>query len=240
MPQQFSIEEMQTQIRDLQLALATPGIPDDEAQMHRTLIARIQAEIRARTAKAAPVTPPPPPTPPQPIKHTAPPPPPPSPKPTPLKGGKGGEQTPPNQQPTTNNQQPIRVIAPTAIPKDRTLHATVIHADHQTNPHNPRLTITWTDGYTFTGDETAIRGRFTSTLRDTIALKYAQEKRFEKIWRWDTPWRCAGFYRALIHLNPHTPPTLADLGFTRPSDITRTIFQLITDAAALHENHITR
>jgi len=220
MQQQFSIEEMQSQIRDLQLALNTPGIPDDEAQMHRALIARIQAEIRARGAQQGPVTLPPEPSPAQPIKHTAPP----IPKP-----------------PTNNNNAPLspgegqivrpRVIAPAAVPKNRVLNASVIQADHQADPYNPVLTITWDDGYTFTGDETSIRGRFTSTLRDTVALRYAQERKFEKIWRWDTPWRAAGLLKALNYLNPDKPLSLRDLGINRPADLMREVFELIAAAA---------
>lgn len=232
-----SISEMQAEIRQLQQAMAITGVPDDERAIYEATIARIRAAI---AAKQGPDTPAPAPAP-VPTKHTAPP------------------QSPPRRIPVSETMEEAvaldlqraaastpappddkagaiktRVIAPTAVPKNHTLRSS-IKAAHSPNPHNPVITITWDDGYQFTGDETAIRGRFTSTLRDTIALKYAQEKRYEKIWRWDTPWRCAGFYRALIHLNPAAPPTLADFGFIRPSDITRTIFDLITSAATIQE-----
>lgn len=249
MPQpKYSIEEMQAQIAQLTGTMMLPGVPDDEKAIYRATIQRIQAQIAAQRGPATQL--PQKPTP-EPIKHSAPP----HAKPWPP-SSQGMEEAIEREEAMINqHREPKpeatspsigggrgeardiitpRIIAPAAIPRDRRLDAT-IEADHNADPYNPVITIRWDDGYHFTGDETAIRGRFTSTLRDTIELKYSQERKFEKIWRWDTPWRCAGFYKALIHFNPEAPPTLADLGFTRPGDITRIVFDLVTAAAENHE-----
>lgn len=146
-----------------------------------------------------------------------------------------------SQQPATNDQQPA-----TSNPKpatSRTIHAgnqtpvnskqpmsATIQADHSTNPHNPTVTITWADGYTYTGDETAIRGRFTTTFRDTLGLRLVQAGRYSAMWRWSSPWRAAGFYQALTHLIGGAP-TIHELGITRPNELTRTVFQHIAEKA---------
>lgn len=105
-----------------------------------------------------------------------------------------------------------------------------IQADHDADPYNPAVRITWADGYAITVTETEARGRFVTTLRDTCALRLVQKGRYEAMWRWSSPWRAAGFYQALTHFYG-TPPTLAQIGISRPSEITRHIFQLITTSA---------
>ena len=233
--QQFSIEQMQSQIRELQRAIDTPGTPPDEIQMHLELIQHIQKQIAIRqAAQHGPVTPPPPPPPTEPIKHTKPP------SQREIEADRLLKRiNTANQQPATNNQQPTTNLQP---PTSRHIHAghqtpvnsqqpmsATIQADHATNPHNPTVTITWADGYTYTGDETAIRGRFVTTLRDTLSLRLVQKGRYAAMWRWSSPWRAAGFYQALTHLCGGTPPTLKDLDIKRPNDLTTTVFAQIVE-----------
>lgn len=231
MPQpKHSIPEMQAQIEQLRATMSLPGIPADETAIYQATIQRIQDEINAR-AQHGPVTPPPPPAPPQQIKHNTPP------EVDPARLSKRINTA--NQQPTTNNQQQTTNLQP---PTSRHIHAghqtpvnsqqpmsATIQADHATNPHNPTVTITWADGYTYTGDETAIRGRFVTTLRDTLSLRLVQKGRYAAMWRWSSPWRAAGFYQALTHLCGGTPPTLKDLDIKRPNDLTTTVFAQIVE-----------
>lgn len=234
MPKQYSIEEMQKQIHQLQTTINLPGVPDDEKQIYTATIQRISAEIAARQAK--PVTPEPPKQTLQPIKTITPPPPPPSKWPPvsetmeenaerelqrAAKNSSNPDSTP-SRHIHAGNQHPVHSQQPMSA---------TIQADHHTNPHNPTVTITWADGYTYTGDETAIRGRFTTTLRDTLALRLVQQGRFNAMWRWSSPWRAAGFYQALTYLIG-AAPTIHELGISRPSELTRTVFQLIAETAA--------
>ncbi len=221
--QHKTIPEMQAEIRQLREALQIPGVPDDEKQIYAATIRRIEAQISAM--QAAPVTPPPPPPPkPEPIKHTAPPP---SPAQPPLEGERGGEQ-PKNQHPITN--QPITVRTPGAQPTPKAIPAT-LHVEHDTDPYNPEITIRWADGYHLRVNEAAARSRFKSTFQDTHALKVVKERRFDRIWRWDSPWRAAGFYQALTHFYGGQAPTAYQCGIRYPSDTANIIFKLITHTA---------
>jgi hypothetical protein len=102
-----------------------------------------------------------------------------------------------------------------------------IQADHNSDPYNPAITITWADGYTLTVTETDARNRFATTFRDTCALRLVQEGRYQAMWRWSSPWRALGFYQALTAFRG-TTPTLRDLDITRPSAVTATVFDHIT------------
>lgn len=233
--QHKTIPEMQAEIRQLREALQIPGVPDDEKQIYTATIRRIEAQIAAM--RSAPVTPAPTPPPAEPIKHTTPPPP------------QTIEQAFERDAARTNTyyqHQADQTLKPSnhQTIKPSTIHAgnqhpvnskqpmsATIQADHHTNPHNPTVTITWADGYIYTGDETAIRGRFTTTLRDTLALRLVQQGRFNAMWRWSSPWRAAGFYQALTYLIG-AAPTIHELGISRPSELTRTVFQLIAETAA--------
>ena len=106
-----------------------------------------------------------------------------------------------------------------------------IEVEHQTDPHNPRITITWSDGYTITVDETAARSNFTNRMRDVCALKCVKDSRLEKIWKHDAPWRAAGFYQALTWFWDGKPPTLQQIGVTRPTDVYKNIFLKIAAQA---------
>lgn len=230
---------MQAEIRQLQEAIQLPGVPDDEKQIYVATIQRIQAQID--TMQSGPVTQSPTPPTPQTIKHTAPPPPP-STNPWPPTQAQQQPATS-NQQPTTRNPQPetrnqkpatsrhIHAGNQTPVHSHQPMSAT-IQADHSTNPHNPTVTITWADGYTYAGDETAIRGRFTTTFRDTIGLRLVQQGRYTAMWRWSSPWRAAGFYQALTHLIG-APPNLQELGVQRPNELTRSVFQQIIEKATV-------
>ena len=244
MPKQYSVEEMQKQIHQLQTTINLPGVPDDEKAIYAATITRIQSEINNR--KAAPAHLPAEIRQPaeragaEPIKHNAPPPPPPvviqseakqpykphtttQTKPeahTPHHGGEGGGLT--TRTIHAGHQHPVNSQTP--------LTAT-IEADHDADPYNPRIRITWADGYTFTGDETSIRGRLITTLRDTCALRLVQKGRLSAMWRWSSPWRAAGFLQAIIALRHGEVPTLRDLDVKRPSDLTTTVFTHITEKA---------
>lgn len=222
----YSIEEMQTQIRQLKTTINLPGVPDDEKAIYMATIQRIQSEIDARTGPVS--TPPPPPVQPQPIKTTTPPPPPPPPLyfTPPVGGGAGGgvDTAAPPLKPSiihAGGQHPVNSKQPMSA---------TIQADHDADPYNPAVRITWADGYTISVTETEARGRFVSTLRDTCGLRLVQKGRYDAMWRWSSPWRAAGFYQALTHFYG-APPTMAQLGINRPGEITRHIFQLITTSA---------
>lgn len=134
--------------------------------------------------------------------------------------------------PTAQASEPtLRVIhagEQQPVSTDQTAH---LAAPHDTDPYNPSITITWPDGYTITVTETEARGRFTTTLRDTTALRLVQQRRFSHMWRWSSPWRAVGYYRALITFHHGQPPTLRDLGIQRPNDITLTAFAHIVEKA---------
>ncbi len=134
---------------------------------------------------------------------------------SPVQGGQGGSRTI-LAGGFTATEQPITSSIEIAANSDK---------------HNPSITITWSDGYQLTVDETAATSRFKSTFRDCLSLKCVAEGRTVRMWRWDTPWRVAGFYRALIAFWDNKPPTLQDLGISRPSDRQREVFELITQKA---------
>lgn len=225
MPKQYSIEEMQKQIHQLETTINLPGVPNDEKQIYTATIQRISAEIAARQAK--PVTPEPPKQTLQPIKTTTPPPPPPLYVNPPVGGGAGGgvDTAAPPLKPSiihAGGQHPVNTKQPMSA---------TIQADHDADPYNPAVRITWADGYTITVTETEARGRFVTTLRDTCALRLVKKGRYDAMWRWSSPWRAAGFYQALTYLIG-AAPTIHQLGIQRPNEITRTVFQLIAETAA--------
>ena len=214
-----SIADMQAQISQLEQTLQLPGIPRDERDIYTDTIRRIQAEISARQTQEATK------------QNTLPPIP--SPNPSPLEGGQGGDKHDAKQQPTRT----IHAGNQTPVPSGDTITAT-IQAAHDSNPYNPTIQITWADGYTITVDETNARGRFTSTLRDTCALRHAREGRYHLIWRWSSPWRALGFYQALTAFRGGNPPTLRDLDITRPNNLTTDIFNTIAQKSAeMQTNH---
>lgn len=96
--------------------------------------------------------------------------------------------------------------------------------------HNPTITITWSDGYELTLDETDATNRFKSTLRDAVALQCVQKNRIEKMWRWSTPWRTVGFYQALTSFFGRQP-TLQDLGIQRPTEAQKAVFEAVFQKA---------
>lgn len=114
-------------------------------------------------------------------------------------------------------------MAPTTDPITST-----IEVDAFTDPHNPRISISWADGYRLTVDETAATGRFKTTLRDCVALRCVAEGRLAKMWRWDTPWRCTGFYQALTEFWGKEP-SMKELGISHPTDKQREVFALIQE-----------
>lgn len=231
--QQYTIAEMEAQIRELQKTMQIPGVPADEIAIYKATIARIQQEIfktklEAETiAKANPAFH----GNPQQIRtanqsHSVTP---------PIGGGSGAgviraltmdeyQSNPPAVTPiTTRHAGP----APTAGPI-----TSRIEVEHNTDPHNPRITITWSDGYTITVDETAARSNFTNRMRDTCNLKcVSKENRLEKIWKYDAPWRAAGFYQALTWFWDGKPPALQQIGITRPTETYRRIFGMVAAQA---------
>lgn len=91
----------------------------------------------------------------------------------------------------------------------------------------PIITITWSDGYKLTVDESDAKSRFKSTFRDTIALKCVSEQLYAKMWRWDTPWRAAGFYKAITEMRNGMAPSLKELGYTYPTEKQKEVFKII-------------
>lgn len=227
--QKYTIQEMEKQIADLQATMKLPGVPADEIAIYKATIARIQQEIfntkleaetiakanpafhgnpqQIRTAKQThPVTPP-------------------------IGGGAGGGVTMDEYQSNPPAVTPIKTRhagpAPTVGPI-----TSRIEVEHNTDPHNPRITITWSDGYTISVDETAARSNFTNRMRDTCNLKcVVKESRLEKIWKYDAPWRAAGFYQALTWFWDGKPPALQQIGITRPTETYRRIFGIIAAQA---------
>lgn len=210
-----TIAEMEQQIQDLQKTMAIPGVPADEIAIYRNTIARIQAAIRNQQ------------TPQQ--THTL-----------EIRSDAPGINVLTTKRKMTRADEitnypdpPTRIITRHAGPAPTTSPITsTIEVEHKTDPHNPRITITWSDGYTITVDETAARSNFTNRMRDTCNLKcVASQNRFEKIWKYDAPWRAAGFYKALTWFWDGTAPALNQIGITRPTETYRRIFGIITENA---------
>lgn len=256
MPKQYSIQEMQQQIAQLTDTMNLPGVPADEIAIYKNTIARIQAEIDAQ--KSGPKIPTPEPTPPVKHTTPPPAAPYQIPTSQGMDQALERDEHRTNQYRQQQAEKIIpvtktagRVVTTSPLPSGEgsgvgsTISARIIHAgnqtpvtsaglpatiqaEHDTDPYNPRITITWPDGYTITVNETEARSRFTSTLRDTTALRLVQQGRFEAMWRWSSPWRAAGYYQALTALRGGQPPTLRDLGINRPNDLTKTVFEKIT------------
>lgn len=203
-----STEQLSSDILQLQKTLAFQNLPNDEREMHETLLKKLQLEVGRRMNATASIQPPKaqPPV----SQHNSSP------------SGVGGRPSETRQQPQS------RTILAGGHAKTAQPITASIQLDNKSDQYNPTITITWSDGYQITVDETAATGRFKSTLRDTLALKCVDEARFDKMWRWDTPWRAAGFYQALTKFW-NRPPSLYDLGYTRPTDRQREVFALITE-----------
>ena len=221
---QYTIAEMEQQIRQLEQTIQLPGVPAEEIEIYRDTIERIRKQIQQRQSQPAdaalrPVA--------QrtpadaqirPVDHQAQPPH----VPPPFGGGAGGG---------VDTKITPRVIHAGPQPAAGPITSR-IEVEHQTDPHNPRITITWSDGYTITVDETAARSNFTNRMRDVCALKcVVKDNRFEKIWKHDAPWRAAGFYQALTWFWDGKPPTLQQIGVTRPTDVYKNIFLKIAAQA---------
>ena len=228
---QYTIAEMEQQIRQLEQTIQLPGVPAEEIEIYRDTIERIRKQIQQRQSQPAdaglrPVAQPPQPklvTNPadaqiRPIDHHTQPPH----VPHPFGGGAGGG---------VDTKTTPRVIHAGPQPAAGPITSR-IEVEHQTDPHNPRITITWSDRYTITVDETAARSNFTNRMRDVCALKcVVKDNRFEKIWKHDAPWRAAGFYQALTWFWDGKPPTLQQIGVTRPTDVYKNIFLKIAAQA---------
>jgi len=224
-------EEIQKDITTYRARLANPaGLSQTQIEIYQQAIIEAQQLLRQFPAgavlrpveipielspKTQPITP----------QHHVPP---------PSGGGAGGGVA---NDPMTNDDfnDPITTTtkirhagpAPTAAPI-----TSRIEVEHNTDPHNPKIVITWSDHYTITVDETAARSNFTNRMRDTCALKcVARDNRFEKIWKYDAPWRAAGFYQALTWFWDGKPPALTQIGITRPTETYKKIFTLITAQA---------
>ena len=221
---QYTIAEMEQQIRQLEQTIQLPGVPAEEIEIYRDTIERIRKQIQQRQSQPADAA----------LRPVA-------------------QRTPADAQirPIDHHTQPPHVPPPfgggagggvdTKI-TPRVIHAgpqpaagpitSRIEVEHQTDPHNPRITITWSDRYTITVDETAARSNFTNRMRDVCALKcVVKDNRFEKIWKHDAPWRAAGFYQALTWFWDGKPPALQQIGVTRPTEVYKKVFSLITAQA---------
>lgn len=102
------------------------------------------------------------------------------------------------------------------------------------DPHNPTISIKWDDGYSLQVDESACKSRFISTLRDSANLECMDQERFDRIWRWNSPWRAVGFYKGLIYFWGKAP-SLHQLNITRPSERLKKVFPMVYDKAVFEK-----
>lgn len=238
----LTIEEIKKDIVTYQKRLENPaGLSEQQIAVYRqAIIEATQLLQQMQAAQHGPVTtPPPPPQPPiEPLKRTTPPPPAnpqlsesfklsessPSTTPSPLEGRQRDEQ------PTT----PVTVRTPGAQKTARPIPAT-IHADIETNPYDPVLTIVWSDGYQFFGTESIIKSQFISRMKNLAEMKDVKDphRRQKQMWAWDTPWRCLGLLQALIYFYGGQAPTIQQLGIDqrRVSNLFIELFNYITHTA---------
>lgn len=212
MLQSKSIDQLKADVAQLQKALRVPNIPKDELEMHNDLIQRIRGEISRRELAST--------------SH----------KEQPVTIYVGGQTiranvestvTPPPNA-TQYQTAPSRTILAGGHSKTPDPITNKIEVAQDSNRFNPTITITWSDGYQLTVDETAAISRFKSTFRDTCALKCVSEQRLNRMWRWDTPWRSSGFLKGITILRDGLAPSLKDLGYTYPTKIQSEVFTLIS------------
>lgn len=241
MSKQYSVPEMQQQITQLTATMNLPGVPADEIAIYQTTIARIQAEINART-QPGPVTQTPNPTPQTPIKHNTPPPPPPYQIPT----SQGMEEAIQRHEDRTNQhrqqqaenrpQIPITVRAPgkpdQLTPQQRTdlqnTHITYV-SQKQTAPTAAIHWPEWDWGIRIYTERDA-RSALTTALRDLAESKRAQQNRLGDLPQYLAWWRAIQYYRALTYFWG-SPPTRQELRLYRRDDRYITIFTHIQTAA---------
>jgi len=227
MQSQHTLDDLIAQRKTILEAMSLPNIPADELEIYQDTLASIEAQISA-------------------IRSTN----------SPQNSRPENERTKPQSPEFTARTGAGSILAGNTgnamgqgIPS-RTINAgghaqttqpitSKIELANDSDRFNPTIIITWSDGYSLPVDETAATGRFKSTLRDTLALKCVSEGRLAKMWRWDTPWRCAGFYKAITAMREGIPPTLKELGYTHPSEMQRTVFGLITEHALLETEKTT-
>lgn len=200
MQSQHTLEDLREQKRAVLTALGIPGLPADEEAIYRETIASIDAEINALNRSGAA----------QAARPT---------RPTP-QAPKQGQHAAPSQA-----FQSRTIIAGGFESTAEPITSKIAQANGS-QKHNPTITITWSDGYELTLDETDATNRFRSTLRDAVALQCVQKNRIEKMWRWSTPWRTVGFYQALTSFFGRQP-TLQDLGIQRPTEAQKAVFEAI-------------
>lgn len=219
---------MQAQIAQLRATMALPGVPADEIAIYKTTIARIQSEIDARSAKAAPVTSAPTPPTIQPIKHTAPPPP----QSFKIPSSDGMEEA-------TDGVAKPRIIAPgkpdNLTPQQRTdLQNTHISAHLFATP--PTVTIEWPEWdwgrrvYT----ERYARAAFATALRDLTENKRSRQGRLDHLPQYLAWWRAIQYYRALIAFWG-AAPSRQQLELNRRDERYIVIFNMIVEKAIEHQ-----
>lgn len=222
---QHTLDDLHAQADAVRRALAIPGVPEDEKNIYRQTLEKINAKITEMQDTSA--------------VHT-------QQAPTTVRmqpGGYRNEFPEPTPEPLINQRDPlltaqkkatetpIRIITPGG--NKINMHAgsngpyigSSIEAAKDSELYNPSITITWTDGYSLTVTESECASRFRTTFRDCMSLKCISEGKICKMWRWDTPWRCAGFLRALGQFNQdQIPHDIRQLDYPRPTELQKQVF----------------
>lgn len=212
MPNNFTIDDLQAQRSDVIKAMNLPGIPTEEMAIYKRTLGSIDALIAEKKESA-----------PSGNRITR-----------DFSSKPNSHITPPSGRIPTHLSRTI--LAGNMTPQKEPMSSSIEFANNS-DEHNPTLTVSFSDGYTITVTEAEASSRFKTTLRDSAALRCVSENRFDKMWRWDTPWRCAGFYQALTKFWGE-PPTLQQLGISRPSEATKAVFALVAEKAESNQQLI--
>lgn len=217
-----TLEDLQAQLQTVRKAMATPGLPADEKLIYEATLQKIQLAIGQKlNAKAN-----------QPEFNEE------------AKMRPGGyrnefPQEFPTRQPNTNpapTVTPTRIITPGSNKANAMMAPGVdLEFNNESTKHNPIINIRWADGYSISVTESECLSRFRTTFRDCMALKCVSKSNYDKIWRWDTPWRSAGFLQALGQFNQgQIPSDLRQLEYSRPTEAQRSVFALILEKASIN------
>lgn len=220
---QHTLDDLHAQADAVRRALAIPGVPEDEKNIYRQTLEKINAKITEMQGTSAVHTQQAPTT----VKMH-------------LREFQDQVLEPITNQPTPfftaqkSTETPVRIITPGGNKINMNAGSngpsigSSIEAAKDSELYNPSITITWTDGYSLTVTESECASRFRTTFRDCMSLKCVSEGQLHKMWRWDTPWRCAGFLRALGQFNQdQIPHDIRQLDYPRPTEAQKQVFSLI-------------
>lgn len=217
--QNYTIEEMQGQIKQLEQTLKLPGIPAEEAQIYIATIERIKQEIAKRSP--APLIPKPVASPAastEPVKNV-------------IRMAQKEAAWP--REIKTAEYQSEGITPPKSPPyrwaAPQTETSAMNIAESAENVDN-KMDIFWSDGFSHRDVTEAIaRSRFTSIMRDLEQSRFARQNRLFKLPEYTGFVRARGYYKVLTHFWK-APPTLAQLNINRPTSTFRAIFEMVQDA----------